>query len=294
MQSTLVIVLSLLLPLSACAGDSLSVVTSIFPIAAIVQEVGGDRVVVKSIVEAGADPHHFELTPSQARAIHRSDLVVLIGGHFDSWVLGGLSGKADLRVVELHRAFQDSLIGGQDFNPHFWLDPLYARAMAGLVAGALCDLDPPGWPGYRARAAGFIEDIDSTHAAIARQIREAGIGVFVAAHPAWSYFARRYGLTEAGVIERSHEHEPSAKHMASLIAKIKSDDIDLIVIEEFSKPALARELARETGARIIVLDPLGGSDRTGRDTYTGLMQHNVSVLVGKAAPPAGGAAPGKR
>jgi zinc transport system substrate-binding protein len=262
------------------ASASLKAVTSIHPLAAIVREVGGDRVEVTTLVPAGSDPHHFELTPRKARAIHEADVVFLIGGQFDDWTMPGQGRDLDRpRIVRFYKDFSDSLINmGNTFNPHFWLDPLFARQMAGVVARTLCALDSAGCAFYRARALRFGTEMDSLNAAISKRLSEAGFKDFIAFHPAWSYFARRYGLNETGTIEMSDEQEPSARHIAEIVRKMTDMGIKIIIAEQFANTDLAEGVASQTGARVIYLDPLGGEDLPDRDTYAGLLDYNVSVI----------------
>jgi zinc transport system substrate-binding protein len=227
--------LSIALLAGASGAAPLRAAASIHPISAIVREIGGDSLEVTTIVPTGADPHHFELTPKTAKAIYDADVVFTIGDDFDGWMLpaGGKDLK-DCLIVRLYEDFDDSLLAmGRTFNPHFWLDPLYAKS-------------------------GFKD--------------------FVAFHPAWSYFARRYGLNEHGTLEMSHEQEPSAKHIGEIIREMIRNGVKFIVVEDFSNHDLAESVASQTGARIISLDPLGGDDMPGRVTYAELLNHDVSVI----------------
>ena len=253
---------------------------SIHPISAIIREIAGDSVEVPTIVPTGTDPHHFEPTPRTARAIYEADVIFLVGDHFDRWVLPGEGDDLDgCLVVRFYEAFSESLLAiGQDFNPHFWLDPFYARAMGDEAAGALCRVDPANCAYYRLRASSFGVEIDSLHASIKARLEKSGFKDFVSFHPAWSYFAARYDLNEHGTLEISHEQEPSARHIGRVIRQMIEDGIGFIVVEEFSNPDLAHSVASQTGARIISLDPLGGVDMPGRVTYIELLNHNVSLI----------------
>jgi zinc transport system substrate-binding protein len=266
------------------ADSSVKVAASIFPIASIVEEIGGDKVTVTTIVPAGSDPHHFELTPRAARAIYEADVVFLIGGHFDGWIFGGrIEDKVQPRFFEFSWSFGeesgDSLIPiGDSFNPHFWLDPLFAKAMGGIVNAVLSARDGKNSDFYRNRTVAFNTKIDSLHAATKRRLQGSGFKDFVALHPAWSYFARRYGLNELDTIEISHEQEPSARHIVQVIANMRNSKTEVILAEDFSNPDLAEAVASQTGARIIFLDPMGGSDRPGRDSYFDLIEYNTSLI----------------
>jgi zinc transport system substrate-binding protein len=271
-------VIALLLPEPGAAG--LKAVASIYPISAIVREIAGDRVDVTTLVPAGSDPHHFELTPKKAEAIYDADVVFLIGGGFDGWVLP--SAGRDLRntrIVSFYEDFSESLLSmGNSFNPHFWLDPLYAKRMGEIVGQALCSLDTANCSFYRSNVERFAAEMDSINASISERLRKSGFRDFVAFHPAWSYFARRYGLHERATLEISPENEPSAKHIAEVVRDMISNGVKIIVAEQFSNPDLAQAVASQTGARIIYLDPLGSADMPDRDTYAKLLDHDVSAI----------------
>jgi zinc transport system substrate-binding protein len=270
----------------ACTESAVEAATSIFPISAIIREVGGENVKITTIVPAGSDPHHFELTPKKAKALHEADVVFVIGGSFDRWMLPAeREVDGTYLLIEFHRAFKDSLIPlGTSFNPHFWLDPCFAKEMTRIVSVALCTVDLPNCDYYRENAEAFIEKLEFLHLTSEERLRQTGFKDYVALHPAWTYFARRYGLSEHNVVEISHEAEPSAKHIAEVVNQMKRYGIRFILAEEFSNLDLVRGVASHTGARIVLLDPLGGEDRPGRDSYVSLISHNISVIEDSTMP----------
>ena len=264
---------------STQAVCSVNVAVSIFPVASIVEEIGGDRVSVTTLVPGGADPHHFELTPRSARALYDADIVLTIGGHFDHWIAQASAQERRAVHLELHKLFADSLIPIKDsFNPHFWLDPLFARAIGEAVYMTLCEVDLAGCAYYEARTHVFESAIDSLHASAKQRLAASGFDSFVSFHPAWSYFARRYGIREVDTIEISHDQEPSARHIAGVIEKIRADGVKYIIAEAFSNRDLADGIAAQTATEVIVLDPIGGADREGRDSYFGLIDYNISMI----------------
>jgi zinc transport system substrate-binding protein len=101
---------------------------------------------------------------------------------------------------------------------------------------------------------------------------------YVAFHPAWSYFARRYGLEEVGVIQESPGREPTPRHIENLIRAIEAFGIQAVFAEPQLNPTAAEAIAAEAGVKVLILDPLGGPDLPGRDSYIGLMEYNLEIM----------------
>ncbi len=259
-------------------AEPLRITASIYPITMLIREIGGDRVSVTTVIPPGVDPHHFEPTPSSARAVYESDLVFLIGADFDSCILGGGRPGGQIRV-EFYSILSDSLIElGRTFNPHFWLDPILAGKMGEQVGLALIAADDSNRPYYEKRMDRFAARMDSLHLEVKERLAAGAIDAFVSFHPAWTYFARRYGLKEAGVVEKYPEHEPSARWVADLINEMERLNVRILFVEEASDPGVVRGIAKDTGVTVLLLDPLGDPDVAGRDTYFGLIGHNVSLI----------------
>ncbi len=276
------IIIALLL-VAAMRGQPLcepKIVTSIYPLTSIARSVGGSKVTVTTLVPRGADPHNFELPPSAVAAIDQADRVFLIGGRFDTWFIDIFREEKREKLVALYEAFDDSLISlGIDFNPHIWLDPLMAKQIAKIMATHLKAIAPSESSYFEDRLEAFSTQLDSLNEWIKQTLAEIGFSEFVGLHPAWSYFARRYGLNERATIEISHEYEPSPRHIAEVIKTIRTMKSRCILAEEFSNPSLARAVASATGATVLILDPLGGPDLDDRSTYMDLLKYNVKLIV---------------
>jgi len=289
------LLLAVILALSACfaAGESpaaehgatagaqaepIKIAASIYPITVLVEEIGGDRVDVTTIIPPGVDPHHFEISPSSMKAVYESDAIFLVGADFDSHVIGGEPPGTQIRV-EFCESLSDSLIElGHTFNPHFWLDPILAGKMGEFIGRTLIATDYDNHSYYEQRMARFAARIDSLHADVKERLAASGFKTFVSFHPAWTYFARRYGLTEVGVIERYPEHEPSAKWVAGLIRDIQQSDVEILIVERASDPGVVSSLAKDTGLKALTLDPIGDPNVPGGDNYFGLMGNNVYLI----------------
>ncbi len=276
---------------------TLGVVTSIAPIADFVRQVGGERVKVTLILPPGASPHTFEPTPRLLTALAKARIFIKIGGGLEFWadrIVAGV-GKANLKTVTLikglkllpynstetphsssHVTHTEAVgaIGAGD--PHIWLDPLIAVKMIHHIADALSSVDPVGAPEYRKRANAYTKELRRLDEEIRARISKFSVRDFITFHNSWNYFAHRYGLRLAGVIEEAPGREPGPRKLAAIIRRIKDLKAKILFAEPQFSQRIAQTIAAEAGAKILLLDPLGGLP--GRESYLDMMRYNVSTM----------------
>jgi zinc transport system substrate-binding protein len=101
---------------------------------------------------------------------------------------------------------------------------------------------------------------------------------YVSFHASWVYFARRYGLESAGVIEAAPGRNPTPIQIKNIVATIKKYHIRAVFAEPQLNPRAAEVIAREAEVNVLLLDPLGGPNLKGRNTYIDLMKYNLNVM----------------
>lgn len=271
-------------PDARAAGPVLRVVTSIPPLAMIASELGGDRVLARSILPPGADPHTFEPKPSDARAIAEADVVVVLGSPIDSWIGKAVSPSPRAVVVRLdegenHDATHDHH-GDHHEDPHVWLDPLWVRdAALRPLQRALAEADPAGAAHYGAAARAMSEAMTDLDDDIRTALVAATTRSFLAWHPAWHRFAERFGLHPVGSVGEISGREPSMRAMIDAIRAARASGVRAVLIEPQVDARQARVLADELGVAIHTVDPLGDPSSLERSTYRLLMLYNANVFA---------------
>jgi zinc transport system substrate-binding protein len=271
---------------STAAVADVRVVVTLFPLADLVRQVGGDAVQVATLLPPGASPHTFVPTPEQVRAVAQAAVFVEVGAGLDRWAeklraaRGGPMTVVTLTAgVPLLNAARDhgEFHGG---DPHVWLDPILVRDhCVPAILRALSQANP-------ARQAAFEQGASDLTAALTRldaDIRGALAAVanrnYVAFHSAWRYFGKRYELHEVGVVESFPGKEPSAREVAALIEQARAAGVKVVLVEPQFNPRMAEQIAHDIGAHLAVLDPLGGPDLPGRTNYLELMRYNVQAFA---------------
>jgi zinc transport system substrate-binding protein len=267
------------------SSDRLTVVATIFPLADFVKNVAGDKVDVITLLRPGDSPHTYEPTSRDMKAVARATLLVVNGAGLDFWVEKLKSAASD-NMVELDTSAilekEGLLFSGDEHeagvNPHYWLDPVLAQMQVEAVAAALVAADPGNKDSYLGNAADYIAELKSLDAEIKNETQSFSSREFVTFHPAWTYFARRYGLVEAAVIEEAPGKEPTTKEQMRIIDLVKELNVKVIFAEPQFSTKAAKAIAKDSGAKVLLLDPIGGPGLAGRDSYIALMRYNVGQM----------------
>jgi zinc transport system substrate-binding protein len=263
------------------------------------KQVGGERVEVLQVMPPGAEPHEYEPTPKDIIAVLESDLFIFQDETMEPWA-GRIKAdalKQGLAVIEISREL-DPYIGegaqgmrfahgkmikkdGLRSDPHAWLDPRNAAIETEIIRDALISADPSGREHYENNAALYIKKLGTLDRDFREGLKSCRIRDIVVPHDAYSYLARRYGFTAHAASGLSPQDEPSTGRIASLAAMMKQRGIRHVFFETLVSPRIARTLAAETGAELLVLNPMGGvssEDIESGKTYISVMRENLANL----------------
>jgi zinc transport system substrate-binding protein len=296
-----------MLPLSGQAADpaaKVAVAASIIPLGDFCRQIGGDRVDVAVVIPPGASPHVFEPQPSVVARAMAARVFVFVGAGLDPWAERLLRSRGTQKLTVVEAAAGLPLVADVDHqaapahpgrhpepghkekkeehahatgNPHVWLDPVLAQDICRRIARALIEADPAHRVSYEANLARYLTELDSLHRELEAALAAFRIKAFVSFHPSFTYFAKRYGLVEAGVIELAPGREPTPRHIQRLVAAIRKHQVQVVFGEPQLSPRVAQVVAQEAGVKVLVLDPLGGFPPYGSD-YLKLMRHNLAVM----------------
>lgn len=279
------------------AGAAINVVTTTEDLASLVREVGGDRVRVEALARGYQDPHFVEAKPSFILKLNKADLLVLVGRELElGWLPalinqsrnpkvqpgspGYLDASLTARILEIPqgqitRAMGDVHPSG---NPHYWLDPGNGRRMALAIRDRLSQLSPGDTAYFASRYADFDKRLAAAEArwdAMMKPYR--GLDV-VTYHRSWPNFADRFGLDVIGYVEPRPGIPPSPSHTLQLIREMKAKNVKLLLVEPYFDLKTPQSVARETGAKVVVLLPSVGGEK-GVDDYIKLFDYDIDKLV---------------
>ncbi|MCR4407669.1 MAG: metal ABC transporter substrate-binding protein [Anaerolineae bacterium] len=277
------------LSLTGCGGrtpqptdagtDKLLIAASIAPLYDFSQQVGGDRVQVEMLVPPGASPHTYELTPAQLQTLSKARVLVLNGIGLEFWADDAVNAVNNHHLVVVDTSQGLTILEGDSDepkgNPHIWLDPLNAIHQVERIRDALVQADPGGAEIYRANAERYIGELKTLDQEIRGRVATFSSKEFIAFHPAWVYFARRYGLEQVAVIETTPGKEPSPAEVAQIVKTARAIGAKAIFAEPQFSPKAAEVIAAESGAEVLFLNPLGDPPDF---RYVDMMRRNLAEM----------------
>ncbi len=282
----IVAVLALVASLAGVTQPKLKAVASFYIPYEFTKNVGGDRVDVKNLVPAGAEPHDFEPSPADIRAIEEAQVFVYNGASMEPWVARVLSivkNRDKLVVIEatkglpLRKAEEEEEF---EFDPHVWTDPTLAKDMIKNIRDGLIQADSAGSSVYTENARAYSAKLDALDVQIREGLRACRLREFIISHRFMDYFAARYNLV-AHALSGLEPSEPTPQRLAELIRLGKEKGIKFIFAERSDALKALAVLARELGAQILTLN-IGHSlseeeERAGKN-YLVLMEENLKNL----------------
>lgn len=275
----------------AALAQAVKVAVSIHPLALLVQEVGGDRVTVTTLLKPGVSPHGFEPSPAQVRGLSGADLFVSVGAGLDPWAermaVAVRKGRPHLILaghVPLRDAADEPGHGdGHDHaegDPHFWLDPVLVRDhVVPALAAALTQAAPDHGDEFARRAGEVAARLSGLNDEIARALAPFAGRAFVAFHGPWAYFAERYGLNQVAVVEPIPGREPSARWMMQVVTAARRAGARAVLIEPQFNPRAAYTVAGQFHGRVVTVDEIGMPGTVSGESYAALMRFNTAAFV---------------
>jgi zinc transport system substrate-binding protein len=284
------ILLALTLLLAACGGSGGSgkpvVITSFYPLYYFASQIAGDRMEVRNLVPAGAEPHDWEPKARDVADITKAAVLIYNGAGLEHWVDATLESAKSDRRVDIKATEGLTLLPpppgeeGQTMtnDPHVWLDPTLAREVARKIADGLIKADPAGQAIYEQNLAALIAKLDGLDTQYKDGLRTCDRREIITSHAAFGYLARRYGLEQIAVEGLAPDAEPTPARLAEVTKIARERNAGYIFFETLVSPKVAEAVANEIGAQTLVLDPLEGVKDEKTQTYFTVMGDNLANL----------------
>ncbi|MBV7414129.1 zinc ABC transporter substrate-binding protein ZnuA [Aeromonas sp. sif2433] len=283
---------------------ALEVLTTIKPLGFIAAAITDGVSEPKVLLPTGASPHDFALRPSDIRSINEAGLVVWVGPELEGFMAKPLAKHPHvltLTRVEGMPLFDYSKQAGHEepadeeheghdhdgheghhhegVDPHIWLGPTQALVIARAMSETLSARDPGNAERYRANLLAFQAKVDAKDKVIAGQMKAVNQKGYFVFHEAYGYWERHYGMSSKGHFTVSPERRPGAKTLVEIRKALEEKQASCIYAEPQFSPAVIESVARNTGAKVLLLDEVGEQVPLGPDGYPQFMQQLADAFA---------------
>ena len=278
-------------------AKKLNVVTSTTDMAALTQEVGGDKVTVEAIAKGYQDPHFVEAKPSFLLRLRQADLLISVGLQLEIGWLPPLitqSGNPRIQVgapgyldasqfAEILEIPQGPVTRAEGDvhplgNPHYWLDPDNGRRIARGIATKLGDLDPPDGAYFQQRFQDFDKRLTTAEQKWEAEMKPYHGRKVVTYHRSFPNFAKHFGLDVIGYVEPRPGIPPTPSHTLELINLMKRENCKIVLVEPYFDLKTPQSIGRATGAQVIVYLPSVGGEKQVTN-YFELFDYDIGLLI---------------
>jgi zinc transport system substrate-binding protein len=257
-MKTILFLLAFAATVGAYNNTPLHVATSLIPYATIIGALGGERVTVTALVEAGANPHIWEPNPKALKEFSQAQIYFTDSSGMDKpWIPRFVGVNRNVHIVSFqYTNFLHEHDHDDELDPHLWSSPQVVIAIAPRIAAALMAADPQGMEYYKARLASSLKDLYAFDAELKSKIAKLPQErrKFIVYHPSLGYLARDYGLTQISI--EMGGKEPKPQDLAHLVEEAREHGIRTIFVQPQFNKASAASLAKEMDGKVEPIDPL--------------------------------------
>ena len=282
---------------TAAEAKKLMVVTSTSDMAALAQEVGGDRIEVESIAKGYQDPHFVEAKPSFLLKLRRADLLIHVGLQLEiGWLpplitqsgnpriqmgaQGNLDASQFAEILEIPQGTVTRAEGDvHPFgNPHYWLDPDNGRRIARGIANKLAELDPGNSAFFQQRFQDFDERLSAAEQKWDADMKPWRGRKVVTYHRSFPNFAKHFGLEVIEYVEPRPGIPPTPGHTIEVIQLMKRENCKVVLVEPYFDLKTPQSIGREAGAQVVVYLPSVGGEKQVTN-YIELFDYDIGLLI---------------
>lgn len=261
----LIAITSLLLACSTQVQQENSIMVTIEPQRYFAEQLTDSLFRIECMVPVGTSPETYDPTPVQMTKLAHSKAYFCIGhiGFEEVWIdklkrnypqIPFYDNSLGIDLIASDHSHTINHPHEQGIDPHTWSSPKAARLIIQNMYKSLVEIDPANESRYTDNLQHLLERVDSVDEKITQMLRNSTQKVFIIYHPALSYFARDYGLTQYSI--EADGKEPSPEQLKTLMATAKEKGAKTVFVQQEFDRKNAEVIAKETGCRLVVINPL--------------------------------------
>jgi len=291
-----VVLCAAVLPTGAEA-KRLNIMTATTDMAALTQEVGGDKVNVEALAKGYQDPHFVEAKPSFLLKLRQADLLIVVGLQLEiGWLpplitqsgnpriqvgaAGYLDASQFAEILEIPQGVVTRAEGDVHplGNPHYWLDPDNGRRIARGISTKLGEMDPGDNAYFQQRFQDFDKRLSAAEQKWDQEMQPYRNRKVVTYHRSFPNFAKHFGMDVIGYVEPRPGIPPTPSHTIELIQQMKRENCKVILVEPYFDLKTPQSIARGTGGQVVVYLPSVGGEKQVTN-YFELFDYDIALVT---------------
>lgn len=261
-------------------SDKPQIYTSFYALYDFTKEIADDNADIYNIVPSGTEPHDWEPTVQDMSNINNADVLFYNGLGMESWI-----DKVKSSLTNSEVKFKELSLGvpvdENSTDPHIWLNPQNVKIMCKNILDTLCEIDPDNKDIYEVNYNNYMVSLDNLDKSYSDTISSLYNRSIVVSHEAYNYLCNAYGLKQTAIDGILADSEPSPDKMKDLINFVNENDIKYIFYEELVSQKTAEILAKETGTKLLPLNPFEGltdEEISKGENYISVMYENLENI----------------
>ncbi len=289
------IILFTLTPLKTVLASELNVVSSIKPIQLISTAIVGDLGTSKALLPPSANPHNYQLRPSQMRLLSEADLFVWVGPELELFLekilkstsvnqialVHELKLKSDSDDEEHHKqeshSHEHAHEGG--FDPHIWLDPALAEKIAESIYQQLANQHIELEPQLKKNLDKFKQQLNIVESDIKSMFASKETINIYTFHQAFSHFSEHFGLKISGTVTSTAEAKPGARHLSQLRNELLEKNRICLIKEPNFKAPYINSITKGVEVTTVTADPLATDIKNSDTGYFEFLKSIADAFV---------------
>ena len=270
----------------------MKIVTSFYPVYAMVKEVSGDLNDVR-MIQSSSGIHSYEPSANDIAAIYDADIFIYHSHTLESWA-GSLDPslqKSKVKVIEASDGMTLERVPGLEdmeagngvdektlYDPHTWLDPEKVAEEAQIIADKLSEQDSANKETYQKNAQSFSDKAHELTKKYQPIFEKSSQKTFVTQHTAFSYLSKRFGLNQLGIAGISPDQEPNPRQLSEIQEFVKTYKVKTIFTESNASSKVAETLIKSTGVSLKTLNPLEADPQNDK-SYLDNLEEDIAILA---------------
>ncbi len=219
----------------------------------IAQMIGGDNIVVKSVIPPGANQHLFDPSPRQMAALEGAQVWFGINEPIEKNLLPSFRDQnPNFEYVNLANLVVP-IDDGHD--RHIWTDPVGMIAQAEVMYKTLLMLLPDKHDSLTEGYEKVKATLQLVNSEIEQKLAPFKGDAILVSHAAFGYFCKRYDLEQLSI--EVEGKAPLPRDVERLVAKFPKHKIRCVLVQEQHDEKAARKFATMLDLPVYSVDPAG-------------------------------------